>query len=97
MSQEGGNSRSTRLHPSLQSPIEEPERAMHRQRAQAPNEQAAAEATSSTPLPEQTNPDTGAASLPSLPSRHTDNRTSSTPSLQPRQLRLVTPRSTRSY
>jgi len=65
---------------------------MHRQRAQAPNEQAAAEATSSTPLPEQTNPDTGAASLPSLPSRHTDNRTSSTPSSQPRQLRLVTPR-----
>jgi len=90
MSQDGGNTRSTRQNPSLQTPSNEPERQLRqRQRGHESNETPAPEATSSTPLPGQPVEDQDDAS----PTRNPSGNTPSTsPSLQPRQLHLVTPR-----
>ena len=90
MSQNAGNSRSTRQNPSLQTPSNEPERALRqRQRAQQSPETRTQEATSSTPLPGQPAEDNGNATSTQRPS---SNQSPTPPSLQPRQLRLVTPR-----
>ena len=90
MSQNEGNSRSTRQNPSLQTPSNEPERVLRqRQRDQPSNETRTQEATSSTPLPGQPDEDTGDATLTQPPS---GTQSDTPPSLQPRQLRLVTPR-----